>query len=134
MTLRGFYTLCTVGCAGGWLWTAGSAVSAGQGIWKGCLFKMLFHVPCPSCGSTRAVICVFGGDVADALYLNPLGLLLAAGLVVLPLWLLADLLRRRATLYRLFLHTDALLQRRRAFALFVCAVLANWAWVLAHQL
>ena len=133
MTLRGFYTLCAAGCTGGWLWTVGSMFSEGPGVWRGCLFKMLLHVPCPSCGSTRAVMAVFRGDVAGALCLNPLGLLLAAGLVALPVWLLADLCRRRATLYRLFLRTDALLHRRRVFAVFVCAVLANWAWVLFHQ-
>lgn len=133
MTLRGFYTLSAAGCLGGWLWTIGSMTSAGQGVWKGCLFKMLLHVPCPSCGATRAVMAVFRGDVAGAFCLNPLGLLLAAGLVVLPVWLLADLLRRRATLYRLFMRMDTLLQRRRAFVVFSCVVLVNWAWVLFHQ-
>ncbi len=133
MTLRGFYTLAAAGCLGGWLWVLGSAASAGQGVWGGCLFKTLLHVPCPSCGATRAVVAVFRGDVAGALCLNPLGLLLAAGLVALPVWLLADLLRRRATLYRQFVRVDALLQRRRVFAAFACAVLANWAWVIAHQ-
>lgn len=133
MTLRGFYTLSAAGCLGGWLWTIGSMASAGQGVWKGCLFKMLLHVPCPSCGATRAVMAVFRGDVVEAFCLNPLGLLLAAGLVLLPVWLLADLLRRRATLYRLFLCMDKLLQRRRVFVVFVCVILVNWAWVLFHQ-
>lgn len=133
MTLRGFYTLSAAGCLGGWLWTIGSMASAGQGVWKGCLFKMLLHVPCPSCGATRAVMAVFRGDVVEAFCLNPLGLLLAAGLVLLPVWLLADLLRRRATLYRLFLRMDKLLQRRRVFVVFVCVILVNWAWVLFHQ-
>lgn len=133
MTLRGFYTLSAAGCLGGWLWTIGSMASAGQGVWKGCLFKMLLHVPCPSCGATRAVMAVFRGDVVEAFCLNPLGLLLAAGLVLLPVWLLADLLRRRATLYWLFLRMDKLLQRRRVFVVFVCVILVNWAWVLFHQ-
>lgn len=134
MTLRAFYTLCTVGCAGGWVWTWLSWTFAGQGLWRGCLFKQLFHVPCPSCGSTRAILALLRGDVAASVACNPLGLLLAAGLAVLPLWLLTDLLCRRASLYRLFLRVDLLLRRRRVFAVFVCLVLANWAWVLFHWL
>ncbi len=133
MTLRGFYTLAAAGCLCGWLWTVGSVAYAGQGVWKGCLFKMLLHVPCPSCGATRAVMAVFRGDVTGAFCLNPLGLLLAAVLMLLPVWLLADLLRCRATLYRLFLRMDTLLQHRRAFVVFACAVLVNWVWIVFHQ-
>lgn len=134
MTLCGFYTLAATACAGGWLWTASSVISGEQGMWKGCLLKMLLHVPCPSCGATRSVVAVFRGDVTGAFCSNPLGLLLAVGLVTLPVWLLTDLAFRRATLYRLFLHADALLRRRRIFAVFACAILANWVWMLVRQL
>lgn len=51
-----------------------------------CPINLLFGVPCPSCGLTRAVLLVFHGDFSAALSMHPLvyslpliaGLLLAA--------------------------------------------------------
>jgi hypothetical protein len=47
-----------------------------------CVFARLFHLPCPGCGSTRAVLALLAGDVHGVLRFNPFGpaiaLLLAA--------------------------------------------------------
>ena len=133
MTLRAFYALCAVGCTGGWAWIGLSWTFSGQGLWKGCLFKQLFHVPCPSCGSTRAVMALLQGDVTSSLTYNPMGMLLAALLVVLPLGILCDGLRHKPVLYRLFLLVDEGLRRRLVFVAFACAVILNWVWVIVHN-
>ena len=132
MTRRGFYTLGVAGCAAGWAWVALAMHFPGQGVWSGCLWKEVLHVPCPACGVTRAIVSLLQGNVADALRLNPLGLPLAALLVLLPFALVADGVRRRDGLYRLFLQVDGALRRRRVFVSFVVLVLANWAWVLGQ--
>ena len=132
MTRRGFYTLAVAGCVGGWAWVALAWHTQSQGLWGGCLLKMLLHMPCPSCGSTRAIVSLLQGDVVGALRLNPLGLVLATLLAVLPVWLAADGLRHRDSLHRLFLRMDEALRRRRVLAAFALLVLANWAWVLAN--
>jgi len=91
-----------------------------------CHLKALTGLPCPTCGSTRAVGRLFALDVSGALAMNPVttvAALLIAG------WAVADL---------------ALLPRRRALgvelgprlgiALRIGAaaiVLANWAYLLA---
>jgi Protein of unknown function (DUF2752) len=38
-----------------------------------CLFRALTHVPCPSCGLTRAFIAMAHGRLAHAAVLHPLG-------------------------------------------------------------
>lgn len=43
-----------------------------------CSFARATHLPCPGCGSTRAVWALAHGDVAGALRMNPLGPVLAA--------------------------------------------------------
>lgn len=132
MTSRRFYSLCAVGCLGSWLWVVKSLALPGLCAWRGCLFKTLLHVPCPSCGTTRSVISLLRGDLAGALALNPLGVPAAAGLFLLPLWLLADLLTSRATLHRFALRVNASLKRRRVFAVLACLLAANWLWLIVH--
>jgi hypothetical protein len=91
-----------------------------------CYVKALSGLPCPTCGSTRALGRLFALDVPGAFAMNPLVALGALGLAA---WAVADL---------------ALLPRRRALsvevapplgsALRVAAVavlLANWAYLLA---
>lgn len=38
----------------------------------GCLFRTVFHVPCPGCGMTRAVLCLLRLDFGAALGYHPM--------------------------------------------------------------
>jgi hypothetical protein len=91
-----------------------------------CAFKGLTGLPCPTCGSTRALGRLFALDLAGALSMNPLTTVAA---VVVAGWAAADL---------------ALLPRRRALGLDVAPRLgfalragvlllfvANWAYLVA---
>lgn len=91
-----------------------------------CFLKALTGIPCPTCGSTRAVGCLAHGDLPGAFGMNPLATL--AFLALVP-WAMADL---------------ALLTRGRALGVSasprtghvlrvaaVVAVLANWAYLIA---
>ena len=61
-----------------------------------CVFKGLTGLPCPTCGSTRALGRLFALDFAGALAMNPFTTLVA---VLVAGWAVADLVllpRRRA--------------------------------------
>jgi hypothetical protein len=93
-----------------------------------CLFKRFTHFPCPSCGATRSVLALLQGEIGQALYWNPLGLILVLLLVLFPLWLAYDTLRQQDSLY-LFYHRMESLMRRRLVAIPAAAlVLGNWIW------
>lgn len=47
-----------------------------------CLVKLLFSVPCPGCGMTRATLRLLRGDVLGSLAYHPVALPGAIGLVV----------------------------------------------------
>ena len=90
-----------------------------------CVFKGLSGLPCPTCGSTRALGRLFRLDFAGALALNPFTTLVA---VVIAAWAVADLvlLPRRSAL-GLDVHPGlAFRLRLGAVVLF----LANWVYLL----
>jgi hypothetical protein len=79
-----------------------------------CYVKAFTGLPCPTCGSTRAVGRLFALDVPGALSMNPLATLAAFALAA---WAVADL---------------ALLPRRQVLRVAaVAAILLNWAYLLA---
>ena len=91
-----------------------------------CLFKAFTGLPCPTCGSTRAVGRLVHLDVAGAIAMNPLATL---GVVVLAIWAVADfglLARGRA----LDVEVGSPLSRL-VRVLAIAAVAANWLYLLA---
>ena len=92
-----------------------------------CPLKRLLGVPCPSCGTTRALVRLLHGEVCGAFELQPL----ATGAVcLLTPAALAVRLALGAGRARALLAAAA---RRPAFWCAVAAaVLANWVYVIAH--
>lgn len=91
-----------------------------------CLFKSLSGLPCPTCGSTRAVARLFAHDPAGALAMNPLTTL---GALAVAAWALADLVllpRGRALSVELEPRLASLVRVG-----VIVAVLLNWAYLLA---
>jgi hypothetical protein len=91
-----------------------------------CLFKGFTGLPCPTCGSTRALGHLFALDFGGAFRMNPFTTLAA---LVIAAWALADLalLPRRQAL-------GLEVSPRLAFALRVgalCLFVANWVYLVA---
>ena len=57
-----------------------------------CGFARVFHLPCPGCGSTRAMLALFSGDLPGFLRMNPLAPLMTALVVALALQGVSSLL------------------------------------------
>ncbi len=90
-----------------------------------CAFKAVTGLPCPTCGSTRALGRLFSFDLAGAVSMNPLATLAAALVAV---WAIVDLVllpQRRA----LSLEVGP----RLAWGLRIAAItlfVGNWVYLL----
>lgn len=96
-----------------------------------CPFRSLTGVPCPTCGTTRALLALSQGQLGKALALNPMttGLLVFAGLAFVA-WALAHAWGVGLP------HGLASLERRWPWWLRVGVTLglvANWAWVVSQS-
>jgi len=115
----------------GYLWLGWSALedAHGQSFVTPCLFKEVTHLPCPSCGTTRSMLALLRGDVVGAIHENPLGILLALALAVIPGWILIDAIRRRDSFYRAYIFSEKILAQN-AWVYIPCliAILVNWIW------
>jgi len=90
-----------------------------------CLFKGLTGLPCPTCGSTRALGRLVHLDLVGALAMNPLATMSVA---LLFLWALADfglLTRGRAIEVEMGRPLGRVVR-----VLAVTALLANWLYLL----
>ena len=97
-------------------------------LWS-CPLRRIAGLPCPSCGMTRAFVRVTHGDLAGALKVSPLGLVLALTAALLTAYLAARLtLLRRGPV----LETSAR-ERRGLSVLTGLIVLANWSYLLVTR-
>lgn len=100
-----------------------------------CVFKNITGLPCPSCGITRSVLCLAHGDVAQALLINPLGLLAAVLLVVIPCWITIDLISGDQSLLRKFKSAEYTLRTRKLlYVPLIVLMVMNWGWNILKEL
>ncbi len=100
-----------------------------------CMFKTITHLPCPSCGTTRAMVLLVNGNMEASLLVNPFGVLLALAMVIVPLWILADMIRKNDSLFRFYVVAEGLLMNNKWVSVpATAAVLLNWFWNIAKGL
>ncbi len=89
-----------------------------------CTLRDMTGVPCPTCGGTHATVALAHGRWADAFAANPL---VAGGLVVFGIWLLAGALATALPgLRRNLVLTSR--EKRTARILAVLVLLSAWIW------
>jgi len=89
-----------------------------------CPLRDMTGVPCPTCGGTHAAVALAHGGWTEALVANPL---VAVGLVVFGIWLLAGVLATIAP----GLRRDLVLtsrEKKTARILAVSLFLSAWIW------
>lgn len=123
------YLYLGIACLVGYIWVCINTFSAiGNSNFSVCVVKNVTGLPCPSCGSTRAVGALFHGDILQAFYFNPFGLILGMGMVIFPFWIAYDLLAKKNTLLWFYEKLEELLPQAKVAVPLIVLVVLNWIW------
>lgn len=93
-----------------------------------CIIKNLTGYPCPSCGSTRSLLVLLKGDLLGSLYWNPFGIIIFLILIILPFWLLFDLLYKKSSLINFYYKIENFFKQPKVAIIGIVLVLLNWIW------
>ncbi len=100
-----------------------------------CLFKTVTHIPCPSCGTTRAIVLLANGQIKNSIMLNPFGMLAAIALIIIPLWIILDIIRSKESFLKYYKLTEQIIIRNKWISITaITIVLLNWIWNIAKGL
>lgn len=126
------YRIVLAACTAAGLWLFWNVSHYKSGIdhtgFDVCLFKRVTGIPCPSCGSTRSLLYLIRFDLKDAIYANPIGLVLAFALLVFPVWVLYDIIAGKDSFYRFYGKMESFIRRRWVTISLICLIAANWLW------
>lgn len=131
------YLILTILSMAGYAWIGFHLFSKGiaEKTLTVCLLKNATCVPCPSCGITRSLLLLISGDIPAAILLNPLGCIVALALLILPVWILTDVVTQKNTLARSFLWTENKIKTKKAIYIpLVALALLNWGWNILKEL
>ena len=136
MSRNKLYIILLIACTAGyiWLYFGITNISSGTEAMEVCLIKHTTNMPCPSCGSTRSVMAITQGNIAEALYLNPFGILIALVMLITPIWLLRDVFAKKDSLLQCYQKLEVTLKKKRVALPLIALVIVNWAWNITKGL
>lgn len=86
------------------------------------------QIPCPSCGSTRAVHSILNGNFRDALIINPIGFIAVLFLLLVPLWISRDWITQKNSFQIFYQKFEFYLSNKRISLPFWGLIILNWIW------
>lgn len=130
------YSIMFIACFAGYIWLYFGllyehAISKPVQV---CLIKHFTNIPCPSCGSTRSILSLTKGNFTEAFSINPMGILAAVIMLLLPIWIIADMINKKNTLFNFYQKTEIYLRKPQFAIPLVVLVIINWIWNITKGL
>lgn len=95
-----------------------------------CLFKTITGIPCPGCGGIRSTKCLVDGNLLEALYINPLSVIVNIFILISIFWLLYDIIKKKDTFFKA-MKTK---WKTKYFIIAIIIILINWIWNIYKDL
>ena len=130
------YSILFIACLAGYIWLYFSItknITEKKSV-EVCLIKHVTNIPCPSCGSTRSVISLTKGDFIGALNSNPIGYIVAIIMLIAPIWIITDTIKKTKTLFDFYIKIETYLKRPKIAIPLTLLVIINWIWNITKGL
>lgn len=134
MTRNKLYSLLLIACLSGFIYLFCYVQTTKEHNFSACIIKNLTGYPCPSCGTTRAVLFLLKGEIAESLLLNPFGIIVSVIMVVFPFWVLTDVFFKKETFYFWYKKAEGTIRKPALAVLLILLVLLNWIWNIFKNL
>lgn len=123
------YFFLSIACIFGYIWILSNKQNLNTPInLPSCLFKKITTIPCPSCGSTRAVIELTNGNFLNSILLNPLGIVISFLMITIPIWILKDLITQSNSFFKAYHKIEFHFKKPVNYISFIILILMNWFW------
>lgn len=136
MTRNKLYLVLTLALVAGYCWAIWAILlqDIQHSTFTPCLFKNVTSLPCPACGTTRSVSEIVKGNITKATIINPLGLIVAAFMVIAPFWIIFDVATKKDSLHKSYLKFETALKIRWVAITLITLIALNWAWNIYKEL
>jgi len=93
-----------------------------------CIFKNVTGIPCPSCGTTRAMQLILQGKIIESLCMNPFGIIVAVLMTVAPFWILYDVIVQKESFLFFYKKSEETIRIKWLSLVLIILVVINWIW------
>ncbi len=107
-------------------WLVQSIIFEGHFLFSVCPSKLLWHIPCPGCGVTRALLLILKGDILSGISLNPNVILAVFYFLTIPILGIGELITHQPLLYQGYLRVQGWLVVNRNLLLILIFELLVW--------
>lgn len=128
------HILILIACFSGYFWIYIQQNNLSKQIPIGCLLKTTTNIPCPACGSTRAIQSILNQNYLQALLLNPLGYIVLLLLIIIPPIVLYDIIFHKKIGINIYNKINDLLKQPKLYIPLFVLILLNWIWNINKNL
>ncbi len=93
-----------------------------------CLFRKATSIPCPGCGTTRAIETLLSGNILKSIIINPYGIIVLTMIVFVPVWMSFDKIFSRNSFFHFYNKAEIYISKRSVMIPLILLGLINWAW------
>lgn len=128
MSKNKLYSLLLIACSAGFIYLLYQLYYPESNTYSVCIINNVSGLPCPSCGATRAVQLLFKGDFMGSILMNPFGIIISLILILLPFWIVIDLILKKETFYTFYNKMESILKQKYIAIPLIILVVLNWIW------
>lgn len=128
MPKKRIYAIVLIACLSGFVYLFFNTFYNEKSPFGLCIFKNVTGIPCPSCGTTRAIQFILQGKIIESLYMNPFGIIVVTLMTIAPFWILYDVIFKKESFLLFYKKSEETIRTKWLSIVLIFLVIINWIW------